>query len=267
MWKSDKKGALLVVSFGTSYRETREKTIGAIEEALSEYYPAYEIRRVFTSKKIIRILKERDGIYVDQVEDALEKLWSEGCPEVILQPTYMTWGKEHELLLQVVKTYEKHFARCRVGAPVLSEPRDYERLADILVEEAVECRNSRAAVVFMGHGTEETANETYKQMGAELKHKGYNNVYVGTFKGQPDFETILEQIHGQKDKVHQIILYPLMIVAGRHASLDMAGNLETSWKMLAEKAGYQTTCRIKGLGEYPGVWDLIREHVEAVKGK
>ncbi|MDD3221083.1 MAG: sirohydrochlorin cobaltochelatase [Lachnospiraceae bacterium] len=267
MWKSDKKGALLVVSFGTSYRETREKTIDAIEKALSERYPEYEIRRVFTSKKIIRILKERDGIYVDQVEDMLEKLWSEGCPEVILQPTYMTWGKEYEFLLQVVKTYEKHFTRCRVGAPVLSELQDYRQLADILLKETRECRDSRVAVVFMGHGTEETDNEAYRQMDAELKQRGYNNVYVGTFKGQPDFEAILEKIREQKDKVHQIILYPLMIAAGRHAVLDMSGDSETSWKMLAEKAGYQTTCRIKGLGEYPGVWALIGEHVEAAKGK
>ena len=264
MWKENKEGALLVVSFGTSYSETREKTIGAIEHRLEEAYPQYELRRAFTSRMILKVLRERDHIFIDDVKSALQRLIDEGCPNVVIQPTHMMNGEENDRMLADIKKYADKFESCRVGMPILNNIKDYCSLTKAVMSEIPEQHQEKTAVVLMGHGTDHHANSVYAALEYRMHDMGYTNVFVGTVEGYPDIEAVLRKIKAVDASIERIVLYPLMIVAGDHANNDMAGDSEDSWKSQFEKAGYQTECKIKGLGEYKGVQELFVNHLSEI---
>ncbi len=253
--RSNKK-AILVVSFGTSYEETREKTIGAIEEDFRNAFPDFEIRRAFTSGMIIRKLKERDGIEIDTVEQALEKLASEGFDTVICQPTHVMGGFEFDDLKNEVQKWENRFHHIICGWPLLTSSEDYSLVIKALNEEFKDL-NSDTALVLMGHGTEHPANATYPALDYRLKAQGYKNFFIGTVEGYPDLDTVMAEVAAINAK--KVILAPLMVVAGDHAINDMCGN-EDSWQQLFNKAGYQTQAVLKGLGEYPSIRKIYLQH-------
>jgi len=259
------KKVILVVSFGTSYNDTRENTIGAIEKQITAQYPDYEVRRAFTSQIIIDKLSSRDGLEIDNLPQAMERLVSDGIGTLVVQPTHVMNGYEYEEMMEAVSPYEDRFASVKYGAPLLSSVEDYEKVIAALVKDLGSIPKDEA-VVFMGHGTHHFANATYAALDYMLKDLGYNNIFVGTVESYPSLDTVLKKVgeYGAK----KVTLLPLMIVAGDHATNDMAGDEEDSWKTAFKSKGYEVNCVLKGLGEYQAIRDIYAEHVDAaIKGE
>ena len=251
---------LLAVSFGTSYDDSREITIGAVEKALQAEFTDYEIRRAFTSQIIIDVLDER-GIQIDNVAEAMDSMVADGVKEVIVQPTHVMEGFEYDDLIKEITPYKSKFTSLKVGSPLLITDADYTKVASILVDETAEYDKEGTAVVFMGHGTEHEADATYGKLQESLTKSGHANYFIGTVEGEHLLETILPDIKATDAK--RIVLLPLMIVAGDHANNDMAGDEEDSWKTILEEEGFEVVPVLKGLGQYPGIQKLIVEHAKA----
>jgi sirohydrochlorin cobaltochelatase len=259
------KKALLVVSFGTSYADTREKTIGASEKALAAAFPDYDLKRAFTAQTIIDILKSRDGIETDNVAGAIEKLYKEGYGEVLVQPLHVINGEEYDGLLSDLAPYSKKFAKLIIGKPLLNGFEDYKAMVAAVSPSMPEL-GEHDAVVFMGHGTPHFANSAYGLMDYTFKANGYPHVYVGTVEGYPDLESVMHFL--KADGIEKVTLMPLMIVAGDHAQNDMAGDEDSSWKVILKSAGYEVDTRLVGLGEMDGIHQMYIQHAqEALKGE
>ncbi|MBC8586121.1 sirohydrochlorin cobaltochelatase [Youxingia wuxianensis] len=254
------KKVLLVVSFGTSYNDNRDLSIGSIENALQTAYPEYEVRRAFTSQIIIDKLKERDGLEIDNVTQAMDRLVADGIKEVIIQPTHVMNGYEYDDVIAEVTPYEDKFDSFKVGDPLLISDDDYKEVVSILTEQTKEYNVPETAIVFMGHGTEHEANATYAKLQQFLIDGGYNNYFIGTVEATPSLEDVLALV---KDSgAQKVVLLPLMIVAGDHANNDMAGDEEDSWKSVFEKEGFEVQCVLEGLGQYAGIQNMFVQHVE-----
>lgn len=253
------KKALLVISFGTSYLETREKTIGAIEKDLQKKFPDHDFRRAFTSRMIIKKLRERDNELVDIPHEALEKLKNEGYTEVVCQTTHVINGYEYDITISELKKFENDFEVLTIGTPLLTTIEDYERVAKTAIGELPQMQEGEA-LLYMGHGSEHHANATYPAMDYTFKHLGYKNAFMGTVEGFPSLSDIVPQL---KEKgYHKLYLAPFMIVAGDHAINDMASDEEDSWKTLLEAQGFEVECVLKGLGQFQGIRDMFMEHAE-----
>lgn len=251
-----KKRAILVVSFGTSHRETSKKTIEAIEEQISETYPDWQVHRAFTSGMIINKLKKRDGISIDNVPEAMERLAQDGFQEVFVQPTHIINGDEYDKLVAQALSHENQFQKVRIGKPLLSSSEDYEAVCRGIIE--VEGQ-TKEALVLMGHGTGHFADAAYAALDYRFKALGYEHVFVGTVEGYPDLETVKAMV--ERYKPEKVCLLPLMVVAGDHAVNDMAGEEADSWKSVFEAAGYEVRCILKGLGEFASIRQIYLEHI------
>lgn len=250
---------ILVTSFGTTFESSRSITIGAIESALAEKFPGYEVRRAFTSNNVRRILQKRDGITVDSVPEALEKLAAEGVKQVIVMPTHMLEGEEfNKKIAENVKEFEGRIDDIRVGRALLTNDMDYRHMAAILDQATVACVDPDTARVFMGHGTEHKANEGYERLQQAIEARGIKDMFIGTVEAEPTLEDMVEIVRNRGFK--KVVLSPLMIVAGDHATNDMAGNGEDSWKSVFEKAGCEVTCRVTGLGSDWRIQRMIAYH-------
>lgn len=255
------KPVLLAVSFGTSYNDSRDITIGAVENALQEAYPDYEVRRAFTSQIIIDILEEREGMEIDNVTEAMDRLVADGVTDVVIQPTHVMPGFEYDDVMNEIAAYEEQFDSFKVGAPLLTEDADFDQLVTILTEETADYNVEGTAIVFMGHGTEHDANVTYSTLQQKLTDAGYANYFIGTVEAAPTLDDVLAQV--EASGATKVVLLPLMIVAGDHANNDMAGDEEDSWKTAFLNAGYEVECLIQGLGQYEGVQQMIVDHAGA----
>ncbi|MFW6022829.1 MAG: precorrin-4 C(11)-methyltransferase [Halanaerobiaceae bacterium] len=253
------KKAILVVSFGTSYEETRAKTIKACEDKIIEQFPDYEIRRAFTSEIIINILKKRDGIKVNNPEKALKELYDQGYQQVIIQPLHIINGHEYHDLLKTAQGFRSYFKDLKIGVPLLYQKADYFNLAQTLRNELPEPSEDEA-IILMGHGSDHPANSAYACLDYVFKDIGLNNYYVGTVEGYPEIEQIITIL--QKDQIRKVYLTPLMLVAGDHAQNDMVGDDEDSWKNILEKTGYEVEVVLSGMGEYQGVQ---KQYIEKIR--
>ncbi|MCI7804271.1 MAG: sirohydrochlorin cobaltochelatase [Oscillospiraceae bacterium] len=253
------KPVILTVSFGTSYNDSREKTIGAIEKAIADAYPDYEVRRAFTSQTVIDIIKERDGIETDNVEEAFDKLVSDGVKEVVVQPTHIMSGYEYDDLAAAVETYKDKFDKVAMGTPLLTSDEDYTNLVNALTAETKEYNNGETAIVFMGHGTEHDANSTYTKLQDSFTSAGADSYFVGTVEATPTLDDVIAAVKAKGYK--KVVLEPLMVVAGDHANNDMAGDEDGSWKTTFEAEGYEVECVLKGLGEIADVQKIYVSHV------
>ncbi len=260
------KQAILVVSFGTSYNDTREATIGAVEKAIEASFPDYDVRRAFTSQTIIDKLKERDGEEIDNVTEAMERLTADGYGTVIVQPTHVMNGYEYEEMLELCRPYEENFVSVKYGKPMLTSVEDYEDVIHAVAAEIPEMTADDTAVVFVGHGTEHFANATYSALAYRFNADGYENTFVGTVEAYPDMDDIKAKL--AKSGVSKIMLLPFMIVAGDHATNDICGEEEGSWYTELKKEGYEVTGVKKGLGEYKQLQDIFVKHVQdAIDGE
>ncbi len=260
------KKAILVVSFGTSYNENRAKTIGAIENAIAKEFPDWEVRRAFTSKMIIKKLEKRDGELIDYVDEALGRLIADGFKTVVVQPTHIMNGQEHEDIMHVVYTYTDNFDKIVMGRPLLSTEKDYEiavkAIEKTIVKEAEKMSQEKTAIVLMGHGTGHYANSAYCELQMKLLLMGFPNIFMTTVEGFPSFEDTLLLMDSRGYK--NVILSPFMLVAGDHANNDMAGDDEDSLRSVMAKHGYTPFCIVKGLGEYPEFEKIFVAHVKDV---
>ena len=251
---------LLVVSFGTSYNDSRRLTIGGIESRLEKDYPEWSVRRGFTSQIIIDHVLRRDGEKIDNVTEALDRAIDNGVKTLLVQPTHLMHGFEFTDLVEELAEYADAFDKIIVGEPLLSSEEDFSAVADIITEATKEYDDGKTAICFMGHGTEAESNEIYARMQKVLEDKGFENYFVGTVEAEPSVEDVLEAV--QEGGYERVVLRPLMIVAGDHANNDMAGDEEDSWKSVFEAAGFEVVCVVEGLGQLEGVQEIFSRHVQ-----
>lgn len=271
---------LLVVSFGTSFNDSRVADIGGIEKALQDAYPDWSVRRAFTAQIIINHVQARDGEKIDNMDQALERAVANGVKELVVQPTHLMHGAEYDELCEALDNYKDKFDSIKVCEPLLGEVgedtdvinADKEATAKAIVEEAVKtakyddidaAAEDGTAFVFMGHGTSHTAKISYSQMQTQMDKLGYKNVFIGTVEGEPEETACENVIDAVKEAGYKkVILRPLMVVAGDHANNDMAGDDDDSWKSMFEASGAfdSIDTQIAGLGGIQAIQDIYVAH-------
>ena len=252
---------LLVVSFGTSYNDSRRLTIGAIENAIDAAFPDYSVRRGFTSQIIIDHVKKRDNVSIDNVEEALNRAINNGVKTLVVQPTHLMDGLEYTDLVNEVGESSDAFGQVAIGKPLLTSDDDFKAVISAITDATKEYDDGETAICFMGHGTEADSNAVYQKLQDMLKEEGFDNYYVGTVEATPSCEDVIAQV--KEGSYKKVVLEPLMIVAGDHANNDMAGDDDDSWKSQFEAAGYEVTCLLRGLGELEPIQQLFVQHAQA----
>ena len=274
---------LLVVSFGTSFNDSRAEDIKGIEDALAEAYPDWSVRRAFTAQIIINHVQARDGEKIDNMDQALERAVKNGVKKLVVQPTHLMHGAEYDELTETVNSYKDKFESVKIAEPLLGEVgadatainEDKAAVAKAITAEAVKtaeydsldaAAEDSTAFVFMGHGTSHTAKISYSQMQAQMEQLGYKNVFIGTVEGEPEDTSCESVIAKVKDAGYKnVILRPLMVVAGDHANNDMAGDDDDSWKSQfeASKNFDSVKTQIAGLGEIDAIQQIYVAHTKA----
>ena len=252
---------LLVLSFGTSYNDSRRLTIGAIEGTLEKAFPDYSVRRGFTANIIIDHVNRRDKILIDDVDKALQRAIDNKVKTLVVQPTHLMNGLEYNDLLKQVGDKADAFDKVVFGKPLLTSDDDFKRVEKAITDWTKEYDDGKTAICFMGHGTEAESNAVYQKMQDLLTADGFKNYFVGTVEAAPSVDDVLKQVKAGDYK--RVILEPLMVVAGDHANNDMAGDEEDSWKSKFEREGFEVTCLIRGLGENEDIRKLYVEHAQA----
>ena len=253
---------LLVVSFGTSFNDNRAVTVGAVEEAMEKAFPDYAVRRGFTSNIIIEHVYRRDGVAIDDVEQALDRAKANGVKNLLVQPTHLMNGYEYGDLVEELKSRESDFESVRIGAPLLTTDGDFAKVAEAMVK-AVDASDGKTAVCYMGHGSAADANSIYARMQKVLTDAGHANYFVGTVEAAPTAEDLVKLV--KEGGYEKVVLRPMMIVAGDHANNDMAGGEADSWKSVFTAAGFQVDCQINGLGELEEIQQLLAAHAGEAK--
>ncbi len=251
-----KNKAILITSFGTTHEATRQKNIVGIETYIGDKCADYQIYNAYTSSIVRNILKKR-GVEIDDVEMALDRMCSDGIKSVIIQPTHLIYGKEFEKITHTLNKYESKFENIKISTPLLAQTSDMIEVVKIL-SNAFET-DSKTALVLMGHGTDHFVNTVYPALDYIAKASGEEHVFVGTVEGYPEIETVVKLI--KKKGYSKVILTPLMFVAGDHAVNDMASDESDSWKSIFTQSGFDVTCVVKGLGEYPEIQALYYKHL------
>lgn len=252
---------LLVVSFGTSYNDSRRLTIGAIEAAMEIAFPDWSVRRGFTSQIIIDHVKSRDNVSIDNVEEALKRAMDNNVTRLAIQPTHLLDGLEYNELVEEAGTYADAFQGLAIGKPLLTSDRDFQTVAAAIIKATKNYDDGETAICFMGHGTTAASNRVYTKLQQVLKDQGADHYYVGTVEAAPTVEDVLNSV--KSGEYSRVVLMPLMIVAGDHANNDMAGDEEDSWKSVFDAAGYEVVCLVQGLGELEEIQQLLVEHAQA----
>ena len=272
---------LLVVSFGTSFNDSRVADIKGIEDALQAAYPDWSVRRAFTAQIIINHIQARDGEKIDNMTQALDRAVANGVKNLVVQPTHLMHGAEYDEMCEVIEAYKDQFESVSIAEPMLGEVgsdatvinADKEAVAKAITAAAVSeagfesleaAKDAGTAFVFMGHGTAHVAKVTYSQMQTQMQNLGYENVFIGTVEGEPEETSAEAVIEAVKAAGYtNVVLRPLMVVAGDHANNDMAGSDDDSWKTVFESAGFTVDCQIHGLGEIADVQALYVAHTKA----
>ena len=272
---------LLVVSFGTSFNDSRVADIKSIEDALQAANPDWSVRRAFTAQIIINHIQARDGEKIDNMEQALERAVANGVKQLVVQPTHLMHGAEYDEMCAAIDKVRDQFDSVEIAEPMLGEVgndatvinADKEAVAKAVVAAALEesgyestaaAKEAGVAYVLMGHGTAHVAKVTYSQMATQMDNLGYENVFIGTVEGEPEETSCEAVIEAVKNAGYTtVVLRPLMVVAGDHANNDMAGADDDSWKTMFEAAGFTVNCQISGLGRIADVQALYVAHTKA----
>ena len=257
---SDKE--ILVVSFGTSYSNSRHVTIGAIEDAIREAYPDYQVRRAFTAQIIIDKLKKEENIEIDNVKQALDRAVANGVKTLVVQPTHLMNGLEYNDLKKELDKYKDKFDKIALGKPLLTSDEDFKQVIAAITNDTKEYLDGETAICFMGHGTEADSNKVYATLQEKLKAAGYNDYFVGTVEAKPSVDDLIAQVK-ESGKYKRVILQPLMVVAGDHANNDMAGDRGDSWVSKFKAAGFEVKPVLRGLGQNYDIQKIYLEHLKA----
>ena len=275
---------ILVVSFGTSFNDSRAEDIGGIEKAIQKAYPDWSVRRAFTAQIIINHIQARDGEVIDNMEQAMERAVANGVKNLVIQPTHLMHGAEYDEMKAVADKYADKIESIKISEPLLGEVgadasavnEDKKAVAGYVVNAAVAdsaydtldaAKADGTAIVLMGHGTSHAAKITYSQMQTQMKELGYENVWVGTVEGEPEdtsCENVLKAVHDAGYK--KVILRPFMVVAGDHANNDMAGDDDDSWKSQFTASGFfdKVDTEIAGMGRIEDVEQIYVKHLKDV---
>lgn len=261
------KKAILVVGFGTTYQDAREKTIEEVGKRIRESFPGYEVRQAFTSRIVGKRILQRDGVKIETEAEAIERLKEEGYREVIVQPLHIVAGEEFEKVKDTVKDFKKAeaFTKIVLCRPLLyyvgqeKKPDDYQAVVESIVKQAPEYREGEA-VLLQAHEGVHPANSAYGALQLKLIDAGCKNIYVYTVKGYPALENVIKKL--QADNVKKVILMPLMLAAGFHAADDMAGDKPDSAKNILQRAGFEVGIYFRGLGENQSVQDIYVQHIK-----
>ena len=256
---------ILVVSFGTSFNDSRRMTVGGIERALQHAFPDWSVRRAFTSQIIIDHVKSRDGEAIDNVTEALDRAIENGVKTLVVQPTHLMHGFEYTDLVNELAEYADAFDSITVGEPLVNSDADFAMTAALLTDATDAYNDGKTAIVYMGHGTEAESNEIYAKMQQVMIDAGYENYFIGTVEAEPSLDDVLKMV--QTGDYDRVVLRPMMIVAGDHANNDMAGDEEDSWKSVFEAAGYELECVLEGLGQIHVVQQMIVQHTAEAMAK
>ncbi len=251
------KQAILAASFGTTHRETLEKNITAIEDALRAAFPGRTLRRAFTSGLVRARLRQRDGLEVDEPGLALDRLAAEGFARVTVQPTHVVAGEEYEKLAAVCESRAGCFKSLRIGAPLLASREDCRGVLRALAE-AYAGLEPDAALVLIGHGSAHPAHAMYGLLEALAREEGRSHIFVGAVEAQPDAAAVCRAL--RETPCRRVLLAPLMVVAGDHAKNDIAGGDEESWRSVFTRAGYAADYADRGLGEYEAIRRIYTAH-------
>ena len=272
---------ILVVSFGTSFNDSRAADIKGIEDAIQAAYPDWSVRRAFTAQIIINHVQARDGEKIDNMEQALERAVANGVKQLVVQPTHLMHGAEYDEMCAAIDKVRDKFESVEIAEPMLGEVgsdatvinADKEAVAKAVVaaalsesgyESTAAAKEAGVAYVLMGHGTAHVAKVTYSQMATQMDKLGYENVFIGTVEGEPEDTSCEAVIAAVKEAGYTtVVLRPLMVVAGDHANNDMAGADEDSWKTMFEAAGLTVNCQISGLGRIDAIHALYVAHTKA----
>lgn len=254
------KKAVLVVSFGTSYTETREKTIKPCEELIASAFEGYDFYRAFTSNMIIRKIARVENIKINNPVEALDELAKAGYEEVVVQTLHLICGEEYCKLKEQVESYKNQFKKIRLGRPLLTQIEDYKAAIEA-VKKQLPVLKEGESVVFMGHGTEHEAHSAYCALDYMFDQEDLP-VYIGTVEGYPEIGEVIKRL--RKAEVRKAYLMPFMLVAGDHATNDMAGDEEDSWKSILESEGFEVECILRGLGENPYIRNRFLAHAQEV---
>ena len=272
---------ILVVSFGTSFNDSRAADIKGIEDAIQAAYPDWSVRRAFTAQIIINHVQARDGEKIDNMEQALERAVANGVKQLVVQPTHLMHGAEYDEMCAAIDKVRDKFESVEIAEPMLGEVgsdatvinTDKEAVAKAVVaaalsesgyESTAAAKEAGVAYVLMGHGTAHVAKVTYSQMATQMDKLGYENVFIGTVEGEPENTSCEAVIAAVKEAGYTtVVLRPLMVVAGDHANNDMAGADEDSWKTMFEAAGLTVNCQISGLGRIDAIHALYVAHTKA----
>lgn len=250
---------ILVVSFGTSYPETRKKTIDGIEHQFEQAFPENKVYRAFTSNRIIRKIKQEEGIVIMTVREAMERMQKDRITEVIVQPTYIMGGDENNRMISIIREVAGCFENVYIGKPLLTDIEDYRKIAHVLASK--EQTDATTAMVLMGHGSTGCCDERYLMLEDTFRQLGYHHIYVGALKGNPSIQKILANM--KEENYSKIVLRPFMIVAGNHAKKDMLSEREASWKSFVQKQGYEVIGVMEGMGEMKEIQQMFVEHAIA----
>ena len=273
---------ILVVSFGTSFNDSRVKDIKGIEDAIAAAYPDWSVRRAFTAQIIINHIQARDNEKIDNMDQALARAIANGVKQLVVQPTHLMHGAEYDEMKEALEAVKDNFESVVIAEPLLGPVgedatvinEDKQKVAEYVVNDTLklggfesleDAAGKGTCFVFMGHGTSHNAKVSYSQMKTQMDKLGYANVFIGTVEGEPEdtaCEAVIEDVKAAGYKY--VVLRPLMVVAGDHANNDMAGDDEDSWKSMFTAAGLEVTCQIAGLGGIPEIQQLYVAHTGEV---
>ena len=273
---------ILVVSFGTSFNDSRVKDIKGIEDAIAAAYPDWSVRRAFTAQIIINHIQARDNEKIDNMDQALARAIANGVKQLVIQPTHLMHGAEYDEMKEALEAVKDNFESVVIAEPLLGPVgedatvinEDKQKVAEYVVNDTLklggfesleDAAGKGTCFVFMGHGTSHNAKVSYSQMKTQMDKLGYANVFIGTVEGEPEdtaCEAVIADVKAAGYKY--VVLRPLMVVAGDHANNDMAGDDEDSWKSMFTAAGLEVTCQIAGLGRIPEIQQLYVAHTGEV---
>ena len=242
--------AVLVTSFGTSHKDTRQKCLDSIENEVKAKYGSEKVERAYTSGVIRRIVERKEGIHIFDQNEGLEALKNKGYDEIVTMSLHILDGIEY------AKLNDKYG---KISKPLLVNDEDFEKVVN---DEEFNSTEGNDAIVFMGHGSESAADSTYQRLQEEYLKAGKDNIFIATVEGQVTIEDVIQKLKGRG--FSKILLKPFMIVAGDHAKNDMASDEEDSWKIILQNEGYEVTPLLKGMGEYEFIRKMFMDKLEEV---